>query len=114
MRRSDDWHIKGWPAAALVLLLSPFVVLWGLALRFLPFKKTKDRTPGEVSGFIRDFLHGTGGEWDWDDFTSVPITDRRLDEIRREADAVDLPLDEHGKKKLQELARRASALRPLA
>jgi hypothetical protein len=114
LRRSDKWHVEGWPAIALAVVLSPLLIIWALALKFLPFKKTADRTPGEVAGFIKDFLEGTGGEWDWDDFTSIPITNGRLDEIRQEACAVDLPLDENGKRRLETLMRRARALRPLA
>jgi len=32
---------------------------------------------------ISAFLQGTGGEWDWDDFTSTPLKDDYLDAIRR-------------------------------
>jgi hypothetical protein len=31
---------------------------------------------------IREFLDGTGGEWDWDDFISVPTGFKDLDELR--------------------------------
>ena len=31
---------------------------------------------------IRDFLEGTGGAWDWDDFTSVPTGYPELDAVR--------------------------------
>lgn len=32
---------------------------------------------------IRNFLEGTGGAFDWDDFTSTPLGFPDLDEIRR-------------------------------
>lgn len=32
---------------------------------------------------IRDFLAGTGGDWDWDDFISCPIPYPELDDVRR-------------------------------
>jgi hypothetical protein len=42
-----------------------------------------ERSPGEVNSIIRQFLAGTGGKWEWDDFISTPIRDSRLDEVRR-------------------------------
>ena len=114
MRRSRDWHISGWPAVVLAIVLSPLLALWALALKLKPFQKTSARTPGEVAGYIGDFLDGTGGEWDWDDFISVPITDPRLEAIRQEARGVYLPANEGGKQKLEELKLRARSLRPLS
>jgi hypothetical protein len=40
------------------------------------------RTKVEVADIIERFLNGTGGEWDWDDFTSFGITDPYLDSVR--------------------------------
>ena len=40
------------------------------------------RTKLEVADIIERFLNGTGGEWDWDDFTSSGITDPYLDSVR--------------------------------
>jgi hypothetical protein len=110
MHRSRAWSISGWPA----VVLSPLAILWALALKFLPLKKTRNRTPGEVAGYIQDFFEGTGGEWDWDDFTSIAITDSRLDTIRQEACQVQLPLREDGKEKLKKLMLRARSIRPLS
>ena len=42
-----------------------------------------ERSPEEVGSIIRQFLDGTGGKWDWDDFISTPLRDSRLDEVRR-------------------------------
>ena len=36
----------------------------------------------DVINFIKAFLDGTGGSWDWDDFISIPIEDKELDRIR--------------------------------
>src|SRR5690349_18513663 len=36
----------------------------------------------EVADIIDRHVQGTEGPWDWDDFTSVPIRDDRLDAIR--------------------------------
>jgi len=40
------------------------------------------RTPDEVSRIIDQFLDGTSGKWDWDDFCSIKIEDPELDHIR--------------------------------
>src|SRR5688572_28945253 len=98
-RRSTDWHIAGWKA----ILLAPIALPLAILIQLLPLKKTRDRNPEEVAGFLRDFAEGTGGEWDWDDFTSVPITDPRLEAIRIEADMIPLPIEPEDLQKLQEL-----------
>jgi hypothetical protein len=64
-----------------------------------------------VAGFLRDFIDGSGGELDWDDFTSVPITNQRLDNIRIEAGRIPLPIDQAGRTTLAELLALAEALR---
>lgn len=63
-----------------------------------------------VAKSIRDFLEGSGGEWDWDDFTSCPMADPRLDSIRRRAAAVELPVQPEGIATLQQLAVEAEEL----
>lgn len=40
---------------------------------------------------IRAFLDGSGGDRDWDDITSCPLRDPRLDDILRRASNVHLP-----------------------
>lgn len=40
-------------------------------------------TRSEATAYIRDFLDGTGGKWDWDDFISAKTDDPRVDRIRR-------------------------------
>jgi len=62
----------------LIGILAVLVVLrltrWGTAVR----------TREEVAQYIENFVEGRGGEWDWDDFTSVRIKDPHLDRIRRQ------------------------------
>jgi hypothetical protein len=36
----------------------------------------------EVRQYIEDFVRGSGGRWDWDDFISVPIDDPELESVR--------------------------------
>lgn len=103
--RSGDWHISGWLAILLAPLLFPVALVVGL------FSKPAKRTPAEVAGFIRDFIEGTGGDWDWDDFTSVHLSDPELEAIRREADMIALPVTPEGKGQLKALLVRAEALK---
>ncbi len=45
-------------------------------------KRRIKRDSSEVSRIIQGFLLGTGDRWSWDDFISIPIENKRLDEIR--------------------------------
>jgi len=81
MQRTSRAVIVGWAA----VLLTPVAIVPALIAGVLARKRKLDRTPADVAGFIRDFVEGTGGEWDWDEFESVPISDPRLDEIRLKA-----------------------------
>ncbi len=40
------------------------------------------RTKLEVADIVEAFVEGTGRDWDWDDFCSLKIGNRELDEIR--------------------------------
>jgi hypothetical protein len=97
------WHIGGWPAILLAPLAVPLILLIVLAERLFGLKTSADRTARDVEGYLRGFLEGTDGDWDWDDFTSIKITDPRLDAIRDEAARVSLPLAEAGRATLRTL-----------
>ncbi len=103
-------HISGWPAILLAPLAIPIIVLIVVAHRLFGLKTSKDRTAGEVEVYLRDFLDGIGGAWDWDDFTSIEITDPQLDAIREEAAWVSLPLTEAGRATLRDLLVHVRAL----
>jgi hypothetical protein len=81
MQRTSGQVIQGWAAVLLAPIALPIALIAGR----LPGRRTVDRTPADVAGFLRDFADGTGGDWDWDEFECVPITDPRLDAIRRRA-----------------------------
>ena len=81
MQRTSPVVITGWRA----ILLTPIVVPLALLAALWPGKKTVDRTADEVVGFLRDFLDDSGGQWDWDEFDSVPITDPKLEHLRLQA-----------------------------
>jgi len=63
-----------------------------------------------VAQTIRAFLDGSGGAWDWDDFTSCSLADDRLDSIRRQALRVELPLGSDGRTALVSLAEHAERI----
>ncbi len=104
MRRSRYPVIAGWRA----VLLAPVLVPVALIAQLLPGKRTLDRSAAEVAGFLRDFLDGTGGEWDWDEFECVPITNPELDRIRLYAAMAGSPGADLAK--LRELLAQAEAL----
>jgi hypothetical protein len=89
-------------------MLAPIALPVALVAAVWPGKKTNDRTPEEVVRFIEDFLNGTGGEWDWDEFESVPIADPRLDALRRRAALAGPP--GHDEVTLRTIAAEARAL----
>jgi hypothetical protein len=80
-RQRSGWHIAGWRA----YLFAPLVLPIAIFLSLLPGKKTKDRSAADVAVFLKEFIDGTGGRWDWDDFESVSITNPLLEKIRLEA-----------------------------
>ena len=96
-------HISGWPA----ILLAPVAIPIGLvvitALRVFGWKDTTNLTARDVETYLRDFIEGTGGEWDWDDFTSIPITNPILDAVREEAMWVSTSVDDEGVAVLRQL-----------
>ena len=81
MQRASEHAITGWAA----IFLAPILIPLGLVANLWPGGKTIDRTAEDVIGFMSDLIDGTGGTWDWDEFECVPITDPKLDAIRRRA-----------------------------
>ena len=69
----------------LAIVLLPVLIPAALIVQLLPGKKTEDRSAAEVAAYLRNLINGEGGEWDWDDFECVPITDPVLERIRQEA-----------------------------
>ena len=64
-----------------VIIILLFLGVLVLVIRMYTFKGMV-YTPEEVADIIEKFLDGSGGEWDWDDFTSITIKDAYLDGIR--------------------------------
>lgn len=48
------------------------------------WRKEKELDRFDVAKILEDFLQGTGGPWDWDDFTQgmAPLRDPNLEAIR--------------------------------
>jgi len=66
-----------------ILALATSVILGvGLALWFLKHHGKVKRTREEVVTIIESFINGTGEEWGWDDFISIPVHDPELEKIR--------------------------------
>ena len=72
-------------------------------------------TREDIAHVIESFLDGTCGPYDWDDFCTFSLTDRQLDEVRRECCDCDqqFPPDgpgqycnDKGKAFLRDIARR--------
>ena len=91
----------------LVIVALPIAAIAGL------LGSAEKRRADEVATYLRNFVHGGGGEWDWDDFISVPIANPRLDELRKRAAAVDLPPSQEGIGLLRELLLEAEQLAAL-
>ena len=64
------------------------------------------RSASEVSQTITEFLDDSSGRWDWDDFTSIPITDPALEAIRAEAASI-YPREDRARDELERLLARA-------
>jgi hypothetical protein len=110
MARFRQWHLSGWPAILLAPVAIPIILLIVLAERLFGLRTTANLTARDVEGYLQDFLNESGGDWDWDDFTSVPITDPTLERIREEAANLDLPLTEDGLSKLRCLLEQVRAM----
>ena len=110
MARHRQWHLSGWPAVALAPFVIPIILLIILAERLFGLKSSSDLTPRDVETYLQDFLDGGGGDWDWDDFTSIPITDPALERIREEAAFVELPLTDEGRATLRQLLEKVRAM----
>jgi hypothetical protein len=58
------------------------------------------RNPKKVADYIENHIRGTEGPHDWDDFTSIPIADPKLNALRLRCVQLD---DEHPDIRFDEL-----------
>ena len=82
-------------------IIIPIVAL--LKLISMPFERPVRRTAEEVAQYLSEFLNDSGGEFDWDDFTSIPLSDPDLESIRQRAASLELPVTDEGRRTLIEL-----------
>ncbi len=101
---------KNWWRFLFLPLIIPAIIMLAIYWWFPAAKKARARTPQEVAKILRGFIAGTGGEWDWDDFTSTPISNPELEAIRQEAETVPLPVNDEGLAKLRALLDRVNAI----
>ena len=85
----------------LAIIFLPLAAMAGLLSAV--FGLREKRSAAEVATYLRNFVDGGGGEWDWDDFISVPIADPYLDDVRKRAQAVELPPTDEGMMTFREL-----------
>ena len=99
----------GYLAAAIILPIAIVAKLLILPFERL-FARPIERTPEEVARILREFIDGTGGDWDFDDFECNTIADPLLDSIRDRASRVAEPMTEEGLATLRALLAEAEAL----
>lgn len=110
--RGPNCHAGGGPYGVILLgiVAGSFALAWGLNLLIHRSRNRRWNGAGHVARTIRRFLDGTVDEWEWDDFTSRPLRDRKLDDIRRRAGDVPLPPDEAERLVLAGLADEAETI----
>ena len=94
----------------LLKIILAIVALPLAAIAALIFRSGAKLYPPDVVSYLRNFIEGEGSAYDWDDFTSVLIADKQLDDIRCRAAAVDLPVNEQGLATLRLLLAEAERL----
>ncbi len=99
------WRNAAGVVAAAILI--PVAIVAKLIL--MPFERPAKRTAAEVAQHLRSFLDNSADEWDWDNFTSIPLADPTLESIRQRADGIELPLTEEGRRTLAALLAEAEA-----
>ncbi len=99
-------------AIPLAIVAIPFAAIAALVCAIFGLKEK--RTAEEVATYLREFIEDSDGAWDWDDFTSVPIADPQLEDIRSRAADVQLPVTDEGDVTLRMLLVEAEELAALA
>jgi len=112
--KGKQFHVafmaEGWPwyknavGAVLMVLFFPLIlVLVAIGKVFEAFSAPTYYSIDEVIQYIEDFLGDTGGEWDWDDFTSLGANneDPILHKAWEECNDINLPPEEEDLDKLE-------------
>ena len=97
--------------APVVVLAIPLAALAALISSVFGLKA--ELSAAEVASYLRDFIENRSRSWDWDDFTSIPISDPQLERIRLRAAAVNSPATDEGLAVLRALLAEAEDLAKL-
>ena len=85
-------------------LLGVLAVLVTFRLLTIVSRRRNKLALSDVVNIIERHADGTEGPYDWDEFTSVPIADPRLDEVRRRCIRLDvLVLPDHRRGELRKI-----------
>jgi hypothetical protein len=68
-------------SATWLVIIPLGIVTLALLVAAIPARK-REVSPEQFADELEKHLLGTEGEWDWDDLTSIPFTDERLERIR--------------------------------
>lgn len=95
-----------------LITLSPLILLALLAkVAIFPFERAAKRHPSYVIDRLRKFLNDEpDSDRFWDEFISVPLADPVLEDMRKEAAMIDLPINDADRQKLEALLARAEAV----
>jgi len=90
------------------IFIVPVFLLIKLVL--MPFEKPRSLSAQQVVEYLGGFIDGTDDDGDWDNFTTRPIADTRLDDIRDRVAALDVPLSDADMPALSALLAEAKAI----
>ena len=105
MAKARSWTWGDVFQAVLYIALAPVALPVALVVRLT--ERPIDRSPEDVAHYLRARLTGEADSWDWDDFATIRIADRDLEDIRVKAAALPLPLTIEGAMELRFLLARA-------
>lgn len=96
--------------AGLLVVVPLFIFSVIAKLISRPFERPQKISATQVALYLHEFIEGFGSDWDWDDFTSVPIANPQLESIRTRANQVRLPVDDKGMATLRLLLSEVESL----
>lgn len=98
---------NGMGCVAAIFIVPVFLLV---KLVTMPFEKPRNLSAEQVVDYLKGFINGTDRDWDWDNFTTRPIANPRLDDIRERVSALDVPLSEADVDPLKALLAEAEAI----
>jgi len=105
---SDNSLPRNLAGVAIAVIAIPIAIIVKLIVS--PFEKPIKRSPSEVLNYLRGFHDGTGDDYDWDDFTNIPIANAELEDIRAAAASLNLPMGAEELDGLQMLIAKVEAI----